>query len=108
MYADQESAPRRIKPSPWVKVEAADSIASAATSAVVADVEIRKRPKRATPHPPQTDDLILSPATAEIRGVITTLVCVKKAARAAGLESRPALMNPFIVVHWSNNHECIE
>jgi len=75
--------------SPWLRMEA-----SAATSAVDADVEIRKRPRRATPHPPQTDDLILSPATAEIRGVITTLVCVKKDARAAGLESRPALMNP--------------
>ena len=86
MYADQLNAPSRIMTSPWLNIAVA-VVASMPISAAASgeDVEMRKRPAKATPHPPHTDDLMLSPANAEMRGVITTLVWVRKDARAAGL-----------------------
>ena len=54
--------------------------------------------------------LTLSPANRDINGVITTLVCVKNAARAAGLKSRPALMSPYkchIIVVNDRIHDVI-
>jgi len=95
MYADHDKAPRSIIASPRLNDSAAAAPAPAPAAAdVPPDVDIRNRPKSARPHPPQTDDAIDSPAIAEIRGVKTTLVCVRKDARAAGLERRPAVMRP--------------
>ena len=91
MYADHDSAPSSIIASPWM--DAAASISN--SPPVVADVDIRNNPNKAKPHPPQTDDLMLSPAKAEISGVNTTLVWVRKDARAAGLKRRPAVIRPF-------------
>jgi len=96
MYMDHDRAPRRIMASPWLNVE----VVAAATASVMAseeedtEVEIRKRPNKAMAHPPHTEDLMLSPAKADSKGVITTLVWVRKEARAAGLKSRPALIRP--------------
>mmetsp|Transcript_7105 Transcript_7105/g.17622 ORF Transcript_7105/g.17622 Transcript_7105/m.17622 type:complete len:263 (+) Transcript_7105:948-1736(+) len=97
MYADQDSAPRSIMASPWLKPDAAaDTVAASAASPTPeeADVDIRNRPSRASPHPPQTDELMFSPAKAEMSGVNTTLVWVRNEARAAGLKRSPALMRP--------------
>jgi len=91
--------------SPWLNVDVvadAAATASAAASAMASEeveedadeVEIRKRPNKARTHPPHTEDLMVSPARAESNGVMTTLVWVRKEARAAGLKSRPALMRP--------------
>lgn len=87
----------RTSPCETLIVDSAESIVlPSITSPVDVAVEIRNNnnPHNANPHPPQTDDLIFSPANAESNGVITTLVCVKKDARAAGLDSNPAVTNP--------------
>ena len=95
MYADHDNAPRSIMASPRLS-DIAAAPAPAPAADVPPEVDIRNRPKRAMPHPPQTDDAIRSPAMADIRGVNTTLVCVRKDARAAGLERRPAVMSPCV------------
>jgi hypothetical protein len=65
------------------------------TIIVVSVVEpIRYKPNNANPLPPQTDGPIVSPTNAEMKGVITTLVCVRKDALAAGLTSRPKVTRP--------------
>ena len=85
--------------SPWLKKDADAAVSmllASTTSGVVADVEIKNKPNKATPHPPHTDDLMRSPANADIIGVITTLVCVRKDARATALKRSPTVMRPFI------------
>lgn len=79
IYVDHDNAPSNIMISPLLIPGAASSNASDD------DVEIRKRPNSATPHPPHTERLILSPEKDDMMGVIITLVCVRKDARAAGL-----------------------
>ena len=69
-------------------------VPAAAGAPVVADVAIKNSPTRARPHPPQTDVGIRSPPNADRRGVITTLVCDRKEARAAEVCSSPALIRP--------------
>ena len=78
-------------------------LGSTTSPPVVAAVEIRKRPHNAKPQPPQTEDLIFSPANAEISGVITTLVCVRNDARAAGLNSNPAVTRPYFAMQNNGN-----
>lgn len=107
MYVDQDNAPSNIMISPWFKVDdTVESMVLGSTTSppVVAAVEIRKRPHNAKPQPPQTEDLIFSPANAEISGVITTLVCVRNDARAAGLNSKPAVTSPYFCTVYL---ECI-
>ncbi len=81
---------------------------STETSAVEGewDVEMRASPQRARAHPPQTEDLTRSPAKAEMRGVMTTLVWVRKDARAAGLKRSPALMRPYDDNDDNDNNDC--
>ena len=75
IYIDQDKAPSNIIVSPRLnKVDVASFVAAAGAVIVVAEVAIKKRPLRARPHPPQTDAWMRSPANAERRGVITTLV----------------------------------
>jgi len=56
MHADHDSAPRSITASPRLNDIAAVP-APAAAADVPPEVDVRNRPKRAMPHPPQTDDV---------------------------------------------------
>lgn len=94
MYVDHDMAPSSIMTSPRLRNAVDDDIVAAAVAVVPPDVDIRNNPNNANAHPPHTDERMRSPAMADINGVITTLVCVRNDARAAGLTSRPAVMSP--------------